>query len=391
MRIVFLTHNFPRKSGDLSGAFLATLAQALIRRGHEIRVLAPSDLGDIGAAEFEGVPVTRVRYGAPNQESLAYRGNMQDAIRSPAGWRALVGLWRALRRAAQSELERGADLVHAHWWVPGGLAAPSTAPLVLTVHGTDGVLLRRSALARWIAAPVFRRATLVSAVSKLLAVEVEATLGRHIPERWVHPMPALVDRFTRWSAGGAGLIVIARLTPQNRVALALHTAHQLVQQGRPLRLRIVGDGQERGALENLCDELNLRALVTFAGAVSPEKIAEMLDDSDAMLFPAVGEGFGLVAAESYMAGVPVAACRDGGGVLDIVPDRGAGRWAEPTPESLAVAVQSLLDDPEARPQAQRVGLEWRTRLSPDAVAAVCESWYQEALSAVSGHAAPVAP
>lgn len=105
----------------------------------------------------------------------------------------------------------------------------------------------------------------------------------------------------------------------------------------------------------------------------------MLDDSDAMLFPAIGEGFGLGAAEAFMAGVPVAVCRDGGGVLDIVPERGAGRWADPTPESLAAAVRSLLDDPGARPEAQRLGQEWRQKLSPDRVAAVCESWYQEAL------------
>ena len=379
MRVVFLTHNFPRKSGDLSGAFLATLAQALIRRGHEIRVLAPSDLGDVGASEFEGIPVTRVRYGSPKLETLAYRGNMQDAIRKLAGWRALVALWRSLRRAAGNEMERGADLIHAHWWVPAGLAASPNHPLVLTVHGTDGALLRRSALARWIAGPVFRRARVVSAVSRALAVEVEAALGRHIPAECIHPMPAQVAGFTRWSAGGGGLIVIARLTPQKRVSLALRAVHHLGQQGLPLRLRIVGDGQERAALEGLCDQLNLRSQVTFTGAVPPMKIPEMLDDADAMLFPAIGEGFGLGAAESFMAGVPVAVCRDGGGVLDIVPERGAGRWADPTPESLATAVRSLLDDPEARSHAQKLGQEWRERLSPDRVAAVCESWYQEAL------------
>ena len=45
-----------------------------------------------------------------------------------------------------------------------------------------------------------------------------------------------------------------------------------------------------------------------------------------MLFPARDEGFGLTAAEALMAaGVPVVACTDGGGVLDVVPSSGAGR------------------------------------------------------------------
>jgi len=43
VRVVFLTHNYPRWPGDLSGAFLATLAAALVRRGVEVRVVAPSD------------------------------------------------------------------------------------------------------------------------------------------------------------------------------------------------------------------------------------------------------------------------------------------------------------------------------------------------------------
>ena len=45
MRVVFLTHNYPRWAGDVSGAFLATLAGGLARRGVDVRVIAPSDEG----------------------------------------------------------------------------------------------------------------------------------------------------------------------------------------------------------------------------------------------------------------------------------------------------------------------------------------------------------
>ena len=43
MRVVFLTHNYPRWPGDLSGSFLGTLAAALVRRGVEVRVVAPPE------------------------------------------------------------------------------------------------------------------------------------------------------------------------------------------------------------------------------------------------------------------------------------------------------------------------------------------------------------
>ncbi|MEO8294102.1 MAG: glycosyltransferase family 4 protein [Gemmatimonadota bacterium] len=380
-RVVFLTHNFPRYSGDLSGAFLATLAHSLIARGHEIRVLAPSDLGEVGAPEFEGIPVTRVRYAPPAHETLAYRGNMQDAIRHASGWRALVGLWRSLRRAAATELEKGADVVHAHWWVPGGLATPPGPPMVLTVHGTDGALLKRSSLARWVAAPVFRRASVVTAVSQSLATDLRAATGRELSASHVQPMPVDVSGFTSWSEGGTGLIVVARLTPQKRIHLALEAVAVMKKQGRPVPLRIAGDGAERETLEARADALGVRDLVTFLGAVPPADVPRILANADAMIFPAEGEGFGLVAAESFMAGVPVVACRDGGGVLDIVPTEGAGRISEPEAASLAQAITSVIDDRQAKAEARRSGLLWRTQLAPDTVATACEGWYQEATSA----------
>jgi glycosyltransferase involved in cell wall biosynthesis len=113
--------------------------------------------------------------------------------------------------------------------------------------------------------------------------------------------------------------------------------------------------------------------------VPPAEVPRLLARADLMLFPAQGEGFGLVAAESLMAGVPVVACWDGGGVLDVVPEQGAGRRALPSGEALADAALELLEAPDAVRAARLEGQEWRARLSPANVAAVCEEWYREAL------------
>lgn len=378
MRVVFLTHNFPRWPGDLSGAFLATLARALIERGHQIQVVAPSDGGEVGEPLLDGVPVTRVRYADPGHENLAYRGTMADAIKHPVAWRALVGLWRALRRAAGTQVAQGADLVHAHWWVPGGLASPPELPLVLTVHGTDGALLRRSALARWVAAPVFRRARIITAVSRSLADELQEFSGRTIPDSQVQPMPLDVHRYQPADAAGQGAIVVARLTPQKRVHLAIEAVGLLKQQGRPTPLTVVGGGPEREGLEALVRRLALEEQVHFAGPVTPGQVVEHLQRARVMVFPARGEGFGLVAAESFMCGVPVIACTDGGGVLDVVPDQGPGRVVAPDPEALAAALTELAEEP-ARQAALDRGSRWRTRLDPATAAAACEGWYREAL------------
>ena len=380
MRVVFLTHNYPRWPGDLAGAFLGTLASALVRRGVEVRVVAPSDAGQGGDEEVEGVPVRRIRYAAARRETLAYRGTMTSALRAPGGWRALGGLWWALRRAAREEVAAGADLIHAHWWVPAGLAVPGDVPMVVTVHGTDAALLRRSRLARRLARPVFARARVVTAVSRELAGWVQTATGRHIPAAHVHPMP-VDSRAWPWTTGGGGSVVVARLTAQKRITLAIETTAFLASCGHDLPLTIVGDGPERAALERQVERLGISAFVRFTGALPPAEVIGHLARADLMLFPAQGEGFGLAAAEALMAGVPVVACWDGGGLLDVVPETGAGRLTLPSAEALSDATLDLLQDPERFGLARLVGESWRARLSPEHVAELCEGWYREALVA----------
>jgi glycosyltransferase involved in cell wall biosynthesis len=380
VRVVFLTHNFPRFPGDVSGSFLGILAHALVRRGIEVRVVAPSDQGQGGEETLDGVTVRRVRYASAGGETLAYTGTMQSALRRPGGWRALAGLWRALRREAKHELDAGADLVHAHWWVPAGLAAPKNAPTVLTVHGTDAALLRQSRIARALARPVFERAKVVTAVSRELAGWVQNGVGRFVPPSQVHPMPVDAASYP-WSEGGGGAVVVARLTAQKRVHLAVETIAFLASCGHDLPLTIVGDGPERPALERQVERLGIAPFVHFTGAVPHSEIAGHLAHADVMIFPAQGEGFGLAAAEALMAGVPVVACWDGGGVLDVVPESGAGRLTLPAPEAMSDAVLDLLHDPDHRALTRLVGESWRARLSPEHVAEVCEGWYTEALGA----------
>jgi glycosyltransferase involved in cell wall biosynthesis len=375
VRVVFLTHNYPRHAGDLAGAFLHPLARALQARGDAVRVVAPSDQGRGGEAPLEGIPVTRVRYGSAARERYAYSGTMQHAIRSPAGLLAIARLMRGMRAGARRAAEgEGPAVIHAHWWVPAGLAAPPELPMVLTLHGTDAMLLARSPIARRMAAPVLRRARVVTTVSTALAQIVASASGRELAAIKVQPMP--VDSSSwGWSIGGGGVLVVSRLIPQKRVHLALEAAAIL----RPsVLVTIVGDGPARPALERLASSLGISDRTRFVGARPFEDVLQLLMRADMALVPAAGEGFGLVAAEALMAGVPVVACRDGGGLLDIVPERGGGRIVEPAAEPIAAALRELRDDRDACGSARASGALWRRQLAPAAVASQFSAWYREA-------------
>ncbi len=379
LRVVFLTHNYPRHAGDVAGGFLHPLALALVERGVDLRVVAPSDAGQGGEDVIDGIPVTRVRYASPSRERYAYTGTMTDAVRSPPGVVALLHLHTALRDGARAAA-RGADqvIVHAHWWIPAALAAPPELPMVVTCHGTDVRLLEKSGIARWLARPPLRRARVVTTVSSALAKTIEARAGVQLSPDAIQPMPvASLDRPR--SVGGGGLVVLGRLTAQKRVTLAIDAWAMARAAGLRWPLTIVGDGPMRAQLEAHAQRVAPDGGITFRGAVAPSSVPSELAYADLLLMPAEQEGLGLSAAEALMQGVPVVACADGGGVLDVVKDGEGGRVVAPDAAALAGAMHAVSADDAARDAAWHAGREWRTHLSPAFVADRAMTWYQRAL------------
>ncbi|HJR17109.1 MAG TPA: glycosyltransferase [Gemmatimonadales bacterium] len=377
MRVVLLTHNYLGKPGDLPSAPLSTLARALIRRGVSVRVITPGNQS--GEIRVDGVPVVQVHVPRSIREMASSNDRVASALKTPMGWLGLRRLRRAMKAAARQEIAAGADVLHAHWWLPAGLAAPTGVPLVVTVYGTDAALLRRSRVARSVARPLLQRASTITAVSREAGNWVQAAAGRFVDTQYVHPMPADTRGYP-WTRGGGGAVVISRLVPSRRVDLALETLAVLGSLGHVFRLTIVGDGPERAALEQRAARLGISPQVRFVGAKSPVEARSYLERADVMLFTARGEGAALAAIEALACGVPIVASWDSGAAVDIVPESGPGRLTLPSPEALARSVLELQADPDRFAMGRLVGESWRARLAPDHVAELCEGWYRNALA-----------
>ena len=124
MRVLVLTHNYPRFPGDPAGAFVRRIAVGEAARGHEVTVVAPHAPGLATAMDDAGVALRRFRYAPDALETVAYRGTMHHATAAP---RRVVGLplfllafWRAIRRAVATTRP---DVIHAHWWLPSAWLA----------------------------------------------------------------------------------------------------------------------------------------------------------------------------------------------------------------------------------------------------------------------------
>ena len=379
MNVACLTHAYPRWDGDVAGAFIERLVLALQARGHGVHVVAPADAGVGGEELRHQTPVTRVRYAPARWETLAYRGTMVAAARSPAGllWAASL-VQRQARVLARLWRDERLDVVHAHWWIPAGVSAwLAGRPYVVTLHGTDVALLERSRAARLVGRRVLHGAAAVTAVSSYLAVRAARAVQLQPGRILVQPMPIDTQGFSRTSRGGGGIVTVGRLTSQKRIDLLLDALAELRTSGRTPALTIVGNGPARPGLERRVAELRIAGQVRFLGEVPPERIPDAVGDADVFVFPAVGEGLGLVAAEALLLGVPVVATRDGGGVTDIVPETGAGRLVSPDAREIARAIEELALDPESRRLAAVAGVALRRRFDPAVVAQRFEALYSE--------------
>ena len=386
MRVLFLTHAFPRHTGDVAGAFLLKLAQALVDGGTAVQVLAPASARLAAREVIDGITVERLRYAPRAWETLAYTGTLAEQVttsfKGKAALAGLVGFGAlAVRRAAAAYR---ADLVHAHWWIPGGVSARLARlvggpPYVVTLHGYDVLMLKRSRVTRLAARAVLRGARVVTAASSYLAEEAARAAGLDREQIVVRPMPTDVGAVAHESAGGGGVVTVGRLTPFKRVDLLIDAVARLKERGTPVRLTIVGDGSERAALEQRVRARGIADTTTFRGAVTPDRVAAAIADADLFAFPAENEGLGLAAAEALMLGIPVVAVRSGG-VPDIVPATGAGRLVAPGDVAGFVAAMSeLLADPMARGRAREVGSALREKLAPHTAARVFADVYRRAL------------
>jgi glycosyltransferase involved in cell wall biosynthesis len=329
MRILLLT-DWPEAGGGVE-TYVMQLARGLREAGDEVRLLTSSVGGGAAVADY-------VAFGSRNP---ALQSGLQIANPSAAG---------AVRRAIADFKPHVAHVSMFEMYLsPSVLAALRGVPTVLNIAYYKPVCpnglkllpddsrctVRQGAvcwrggcttLAHWLRdriryARIDREVARVAAVvtcSDWLCRELRDAGIESAWSPWPVELPGAT--FRRARAAEPLFVFTGRLAREKGVATLLHAIARVRDQGVAARLRVVGDGPERPALDRLTQKLGLRNAVEFTGWVPLPDVEAHLTDAWALVAPSVwAEPLGLTALEAIVRGIPVVASAAGGFTETVEP------------------------------------------------------------------------
>ncbi len=158
-----------------------------------------------------------------------------------------------------------------------------------------------------------------------VARRIRAYYGREA--QVVHP-PVEAARFQPVKRPGDYYLIVSALVPYKRIDRAIAAFNEMKKP-----LVVVGHGPEYGRLKKLAGPT-----ITFKPNVGEEEYLSLYATCRAFIFPGE-EDFGITPLEAMASGRPVIAFGKGGARETVVDGRTGLFFAEPTPQSLAQAVQ----------------------------------------------------
>jgi phosphatidylinositol alpha-mannosyltransferase len=335
------------------------LAEEFLRRGHDVRVLAPVDPPGRLSRALHRAPAERrelPEYLMPLGRTMGFgaNGSVSNLAPFPAGG---VVAPRRLVRAGEF------DVIHVHEplvpLVGWNATLGARDPIVGTFHAYSTRPLPNYLANALGARRVFNRLSARIAVSGAAAWTGRRWYGG---EYTIIPNGVDVDAAPSGpSPRGDDLKILFVGRPEERKGLPiLLTAFNALVEHVPCRLTVIGAERE-DVLRYIADP-DLLSSIDIRGRVSGESLWAELHGADVLCAPSLsGESFGMVLTEAFAAGTPVIASAIAG-YSDVVSDGVDGLLVPPgDPQRLAEELQRVHHEPErlremgeaARRSAQR--------------------------------------
>lgn len=331
MRILFATH-LPEWGGGEK--WMLTAALSMRQRGHEVTLCAPRDAEIRRRAEAEGLDTL----------SAEFRRDFDPE--------SFLRVFSFCRRNRVQVLCLNMDRVLRI----GGLAARlAGVPVVVPRRGSEFPLkghLNYRFNYQWVATAMIVNSR---ATEKTLCRDISwRPRGRvHVLHNGLDLKPYDHTRPRREVRAELGLddddlvvINVGELTRRKNARLLLDAVPSLRREFDRLKVLLVGEGEERAALEEQIRERGISEQVRLLGF--RRDVPDLLAASDVLAHTAHVEGFGFVVAEAMACRIP-AVVSDASSLPEVIADGETGRlFASDDLQDLERALRPYLADPELR-------------------------------------------
>lgn len=396
MKLIWQNEHYPdvvRGGGGAVNTFY--IVSALQHLGHDPLILARGTPGaDLVREEYRGTPVLRVAPARLPDRLWPIWPLLEARYAAPAlagitePFEGFVGSDHAFALAVKRLHPRrplvyrveGSERSHA------AAVRAAVPPRSLAERKRAWVSRAMTAENDWMDRRVWARADALVVKSEFMKRELGRLYGLRVDR--LHVIPNGVDH-ARYSDLKPGMRVLeqignadrgktvisfcGRLVPMKNVPLLLAAFARMESRERCV-LAILGDGDERAALERAAGDLGIRSGVRFIGHT--DRVEEYLAASDISVLPSTYEPFGNALLEAMAAGVPCVALEPDGTAIRTASDEiiEHGRTgllvAGGDPGPLARALDDLVGNPERRRTlGRRAQAVCRTRYSWDSCAA----------------------
>jgi len=350
-RILVLCYEYPPIGGG-GGRVAAQVAEALVERGHQVRVVTSGMTHLPRRAMISGVEVIRVRAFRRREDTCSVLEMLLWVIAAFP-----VALWEAVRWHPK--------VMHAHFAVPTGAVAWlvhqfTRIPYVLTSHLGDvpgGVPEQTDRLfkkIKWLTVPIWRGAARITAVSSFVAELAQKAY--EIKPLVVLNGIKLPKQQSKKESTVPQLLLVGRLSVQKNPLLAIQALTLLREY--PWTLKIIGDGPLVVVAREETKRLYLQGRISFLGWLSADEVRRAMEQADLLLMPSLSEGLPMVGVEALAHGLAIVGSRIGG-LQDILLDgqNGAAFDLATGAAGMAEALRPFLKDHEFLQTAQQASWE----------------------------------
>ncbi|SDT87537.1 glycosyltransferase [Halopseudomonas salegens] len=384
-RIVFFTNNF---FPFISGVTLSIqrLSEGLKQLGHHVHIVAP----DYGKSTPPMPDITRVRTLLSFGQSREFRltNPLQAGLKKQMNqlrpdlvhvhhpfWLGSLGMWRAKRAGVPVIYTYHTRLeMYAHYVpLPGALFRNVISHLIIRrfCNKCNGIVVPTYSTAEYLR---------LIGVDRQLFVQPTGVEFAHFNQ------PHRLTREHLRQQLGLGitekvLISVSRLGKEKNIKFLLDALAELQKNPeQPVRLVLVGQGDDKAFLQKHAQSLGVADRVVFAGPVKPEDMPAYYQMADLFVFASKSETQGMVILEAMSAGLPVVAIRSSG-IDDVIDD---GHTGYKTLDDIGIwssKVSELLGNEEKRLQFSHAAVAVAEQHDVSVFANNIDGFYSEVLAA----------